>query len=210
MHRASILFRMRRAILHLKKNDPVLARLIEEVGPYRIRFLEPGYEALVKAIVYQQLSGKVAATIFGRLAAASANGRLTPETVLRLTTAKMRSAGLSRQKIGYIRDLARQVRSGEVDFAALAALPDEEVTRALTRLKGVGVWTAHMFLIFALRRTDVLPTGDLGIRAAVRKAYGLPELPTPQQVEELGRNWRPYSTVASWYLWRSLEPDANL
>ena len=201
---------MRKAILALKKADPVIAGLITQVGPCRIRYLEPDFEALVKAIVYQQLSGKVAAAIFGRLSRAAANGRLTPEAVLRLRPARMKSLGLSRQKIVYIRDLARQTKSGEVDFQALRKLSDEEVMRRLIRLQGVGAWTVHMFLIFALRRLDVLPTGDLGIRAAVRKAYGLPQLPTPEQIEELAQNWRPYSTIASWYLWRSLEPDANL
>jgi DNA-3-methyladenine glycosylase II len=210
MHPKAILFPMRKAISTLKKADPVIGRLIDEIGPCRIRFLEPDFEALVKAIVYQQLSGKVAATIFGRLSAAAANGRLTPETVLSLTPAKMRTLGLSRQKIAYIRDLARLTRSGGLDFETLRTMPDEEVMRRLTQVKGIGVWTVHMFLIFALRRKDVLPTGDLGIRAAIRKAYGLAVLPTPREVEELARNWRPYSTIASWYLWRSLEADANL
>jgi DNA-3-methyladenine glycosylase II len=201
---------MRKAILNLKKADPVIGRLIEEIGPCRIRFLDPGFEALVKAIVYQQLSGKVAAMLFDRLSAAVGNSRLTPEAVLRLTRVKMRALGLSRQKIAYIRGLAEQAESGEIDFQALRRMPDEEVMRYLTRLKGIGVWTVHMFLIFALRRPNVLPSGDLGIRAAVRRAYGLQELPTPAEVEELARNWHPYATIASWYLWRSLEEDANL
>jgi DNA-3-methyladenine glycosylase II len=122
----------------------------------------------------------------------------------------MRALGLSRQKIGYIRDIARRTLSGEADFSRLPRMSDEAAIEVLTSLKGVGVWTAHMFLIFALRRKDVLPVGDLGIRAAVRKAYDLPEMPTPRQVEEIGERWRPYRTVASWYLWRSQEPDANL
>ena len=201
---------MRKAISHLKKTDPVLNEVIERVGPCHIRHLEPDFESLVKSIVYQQLSGKAAATIFGRLSAAAGDGRLTPASTLRLTPVKMRTLGLSRQKIAYIRDIATHTRSGAVDFGALPAMPDEEVMRVLTGLKGVGVWTAHMFLIFALRREDVLPSGDLGIRAAVRKVYGLEELPTPSAVEEMGEKWRPYRTIASWYLWRSLEPDANL
>jgi DNA-3-methyladenine glycosylase II len=201
---------MHKAISWLKKTDPVLKGLIEDVGPRRIRYLEPDFEALVKSIVYQQLSGKVASTIFGRLSAAAGSGRLTPANVLHLTPAKMRSLGLSRQKIAYIRDIARQTRSGEVDFEALCAMPDDEVTRVLTGLKGVGIWTVHMFLIFALRREDVLPSGDLGIRAAVRNAYGLEALPAPSEVEAMGEKWRPYRTTASWYLWRCLERDANL
>jgi DNA-3-methyladenine glycosylase II len=122
----------------------------------------------------------------------------------------MRTLGLSGQKTAYIRDLARHARDGRVAFEELARLPDETVIERLTEVKGIGVWTAHMFLIFALRRPNVLPTGDLGIRNAIRKAYGLLELPKPAEMETLSEPWRPYRTVASWYLWRSLEPDANL
>ena len=203
-------FRMRKVILALGSADPVLAGLIEAVGSYRIRYLEPDFETLTKAIVYQQLSGKVAATIFGRLREAAGDGRLTPGSVLDLAPEKMRAAGLSKQKIAYIRDIAERTLSGDADFEGLRRQTDDEVIRVLTGLKGVGVWTAHMFLIFALRRKDVLPTGDLGIRAAIGKAYGLAKIPTPAEVEILGEKWRPYRTVASWYLWRSLEPDANL
>jgi DNA-3-methyladenine glycosylase II len=201
---------MKKAIEALRRSDPTLARIIREVGPYRIRYLEPDYEALAKAILYQQLSGKVAAVIFERLRQAAGNGKLTADGVLRLSPARMRALGLSRQKIAYLKELAEQHRSGAVDFGALRRLDDEQVVRALTRLKGVGVWTAHMFLIFALRRKDVLPSADLGIRAAVQKAYGLDRLPTPVEVEAIGERWKPWRTVASWYLWRSLEPNANL
>ncbi len=201
---------MRKAIDVLKRADPVLADLIERVGPYRIRYRPPDFEALAKSIVYQQLSGKVAAVIFERLQAAAGDGRLTAEATLKLTPARMRALGLSRQKIGYIRDLARHTQSGAADFAALSGMKDEEVVRVLTSLKGVGVWTAQMFLIFALRRKDVLPSGDLGIRAAVRRAYGFEVLPAPAEVDAVGEKWRPYRTVASWYLWRSIEPNANL
>ncbi len=201
---------MRQAILALTAADPVMAGLIGRVGRYRIRYLEPDYETLVKSIVYQQLSGRVASVIFGRLQAAAGNGRLTPASALKLTPAKMRALGLSRQKIGYIRDIARHTLSGAADFSRLPTMCDAEVIEVLTSLKGVGVWTAHMFLIFALRRKDVLPVGDLGIRAAIQKAYGLEAMPSPGEVEEIGEKWRPYRTIASWYLWRSQEPDANL
>ncbi|MGA3097118.1 MAG: DNA-3-methyladenine glycosylase [Bryobacteraceae bacterium] len=200
---------MRKAISHLKRNDPVLASIIESVGQYRIEFRNPDFETLVKSITFQQLSGRVANVIFGRLAAA-AGGRLTPESILKLRPARMRALGLSRQKTEYMRDLARHVRNGALVFEELAALPDREVIERLTQVKGIGVWTVHMFLIFALRRLDVLPTGDLGIRAAIRKAYGLKALPTPAEMEAMARAWKPYCTVASWYLWRSLEPNANL
>jgi DNA-3-methyladenine glycosylase II len=200
---------MKEAIHHLRRQDPVLALIIDRVGDYGIQFRDPDFETLVKSIVFQQLSGRVANVIFGRLAAA-VGGKVTPENILKLRPARMRSLGLSGQKTAYIRDLARHARDGKVVFDELHHLPDEEVIARLTQVKGIGVWTVHMFLIFALRRTDVLPTGDLGIRNAIRKAYGLAELPTPAEMEVMAASWRPYCTVASWYLWRSLEPNANL
>jgi DNA-3-methyladenine glycosylase II len=201
---------MQKAIRHLQAADPVMGGIIQRVGAYRIQFREAGFETLVKSIVNQQLSGRVAQVIFGRLVAAVPGGALTPAGVLALRPARMRALGLSKQKTAYIRDLARLTRDGALDFEALRELADTEVIERLTQVKGVGVWTAHMFLIFALRRTNVLPSGDLGIRAAIRKAYGLPELPKPAEIEALGERWHPYCTVAAWYLWRSLEPKANL
>jgi DNA-3-methyladenine glycosylase II len=200
---------MKEAIQHLKRSDPVLSEIIDRVGDYGIEFRDPDFETLVKSIVYQQLSGRVANVIFGRVVKA-AGGKLTPANILKLRPARMRALGLSGQKTAYIRDLARHTRDGRVDFAGLLDLPDEAVIERLTEVKGIGVWTAHMFLIFALRRTDVLPLGDLGIRSAIRKAYGFAELPEPAEMETLAARWRPYCTVASWYLWRSLEPNANL
>lgn len=200
---------MREAIVHLRRTDPVLGEIITRVGDYRIEFRDPGFETLVKSIVYQQLSGRVASVIFERLLCA-AGGTITPANVLKLRPARMRSAGLSTQKTAYIRDLARHTRDGHLVFEEMGSLSDEEVIERLTVVKGIGVWTAHMFLIFALRRPDILPTGDLGIRAAIRKAYGLPGLPKPAEIENLAEHWRPYCTVASWYLWRSLEQNANL
>jgi DNA-3-methyladenine glycosylase II len=200
---------MKEAIEHLKRADPVLSAIIDRVGEYRIEFRSPDFETLVKSIIYQQLSGRVASVIFARLAKA-AGGKITPATVLKLRPSRMRTLGLSGQKTAYIRDLARHTREGTVAFDHLAGLTDQQVIEQLTQVKGVGPWTVHMFLIFALRRNDVLPTGDLGIRNAIRKAYGLAELPLPVEVEALAERWRPYCTVASWYLWRSLEPNANL
>jgi DNA-3-methyladenine glycosylase II len=200
---------MKQAINHLRTSDPVLSAIIQQVGDYGIQFRPPDFETLVKSIVNQQLSGRVASVIFGRLSAA-VKGTITPESILKLRPSRMRSLGLSTQKTAYIRDLARQTRTGSVVFEDLAALPDDEVIGRLTQVKGIGVWTAHMFLIFALQRTDVLPTGDLGIRNAIRKAYNLDALPTPEEMEQMALRWRPYCSVASWYLWRSLEGDANL
>jgi DNA-3-methyladenine glycosylase II len=201
---------MRKALNHLKKADPILGSIIERVGPFKIVYREPIFQTLVRSIVYQQLHGKAAATIFGRLQAAAKADPLTPESILRLRPARMRALGLSGQKMTYIRELARLTRDGEVDFARCDTLDDIAVIEHLTRVKGVGVWTVHMFLIFALRRLDVLPTGDLGVRAAIKKAYGLPELPKPDEMERIAASWRPYCSVASWYLWRSLDTAAAM
>src|ERR1700682_5344955 len=175
---------MRKAVLHLKKYDPVWRALVERVGPCRIEHREPSFDMLGRSIVYQQLSGKVAAVIFGRLMDA-VKGELTPRRVLRLPHERMRALGLSNQKATYIRDLAERTKSGEVDFAALPAMSDEQVIESLTRVKGIGVWTAQMFLIFGLKRLDVLPVGDLGVRAAIKRAYGLADLPKPLDIEEV-------------------------
>ena len=203
---------MQQAIEHLKKSDPVLSAIIDRVGDYGIQFRQPDFETLVKSIVYQQLSGRVASVIFDRLAAAARpkmTPNMTPASVLKLRPSRMRKLGLSTQKTAYIRDLARHTRDGRVVFHELHGLSDQAVIERLTQVKGIGVWTAHMFLIFALQRHDVLPTGDLGIRNAIRKAYGMAELPTGAEMETLAAAWRPFCTVASWYLWRSLEPSAG-
>jgi DNA-3-methyladenine glycosylase II len=201
---------MRKAILHLKKSDPVLSSVIERVGRYGIQYREPNFETLVRSIVYQQLSGRVAAVIFGRLSALVPGGKLSPAAILKLTPARMRKAGLSKQKTAYIRDLARKTARGALKFEALPDMPDNQVIEHLTQVKGIGVWTAHMFLMFALQRPNVLPTGDLGVRMAIRKAYGLSDLPLPKHIEEIALRWRPYCSVATWYLWRSLEGPADL
>jgi DNA-3-methyladenine glycosylase II len=197
---------MRRALNHLKKSDPILCAIIDRVGPYRMQYRDPSFEALVRSIVFQQLHGKAARTIFDRLVVA-AGGTITPKSILKLTTAQMRKAGLSKQKLSYIRDLAARTHSGEVDFAALHSLTDEEVIATLTKVKGIGEWTAHMFLMFALKRPNVLPTGDFGVRMAIRKAYGKRKMPAPEAVRKLAKNWHPYCSVASWYLWRSLDVE---
>src|SRR5579883_1200832 len=178
---------MRKAIHHLKRSDPVMAQIIERIGAYKIEYREPVFQTLVRSIVYQQLHGKAAEAILG----------LRPQ--------RLRALGLSPQKLSYIRDLARLTRAGKVDFQRCASLDDEAVIEHLTRVKGVGVWTAHMFLIFALRRPDVLPTGDLGIRAAMKKAYHLPDLPKPDEMARIAAPWRPHRSAACWYLWRSLD-----
>src|SRR5207302_8914879 len=177
---------MRKGIVHLKKSDPVLAALIERVGPFRMNYDEPGFHHLAEAIVYQQLHGKAAATIFKRLTDL-AGLPLTPEGILKLSEAQMRGAGLSKQKLSYLRDLAAKTKSGELDFARLPEMPDDEVIKHLTSVKGIGVWTAHMFLMFALRRPNVLPTGDYGIQAAIRKHYRKRKMPKPAQMEKIAK-----------------------
>ena len=162
---------------------------------------------LARAIVFQQLSTKAARTIYGRLEEA-AGGKLTPEAIQNLSVGEMRRAGLSRQKLGYIRDLAEHALSGKVDFAKLPSMSDDEVIASLSDIKGVGVWTAHMFLLFSLRRPNVLPVGDLGVRMAIQKAYRKRKMPTPKQVEQIAKGWHPYCSFAAWYLWRSLELPA--
>lgn len=195
---------MRKAISHLKKSDPVMAAIIEQIGSYRITYDEPKFHSLAEAIVYQQLSGKAAATIFKRLTDLGGNP-LTPEGVLGLSEQQLRNAGLSRQKLEYVRDLAAKTRSGELDFSRFPVMSDDEVIEKLTRVKGIGVWTAHMFLMYALKRRDVLPTGDLGIQTAMRKFYKKRRLLRPSEMEKIAKCWSPYRTVACWYLWQILD-----
>jgi DNA-3-methyladenine glycosylase II len=195
---------MKKAVDHLRQSDPILATIIERVGPAKIAYREPTFEALARSIVFQQLSTKAARTIYDRLEEA-AGGKITPQAIQNLSLGDMRHAGLSKQKIGYIRDLAEHAISGKIDFERLPGMTDEEVIVALTDIKGVGVWTAHMFLIFALRRSNVLAVGDLGVRTAIRRLYKKRGLPKPAHIEELAVNWHPYCSYACWYLWRSLE-----
>jgi DNA-3-methyladenine glycosylase II len=195
--------RVRCAVDHLRRSDPVLAAVIDRVGPFAISYREPTFETLARAIVFQQLNGKAAATIWQRLLDAAGAAPLTPDAVRRLRAPTLRRVGLSRQKASYLRELARHAGDGALDFAALPGMADDKVIAALTEVKGIGVWSAQMFLMFALRRQDVLPVGDYGVRAAVKKLYRKRALPAPRDLERLARNWRPYCSAACWYLWRS-------
>ncbi len=195
---------MRKAVSHLKKCDPVLRAIIERVGPCRMEFGLPEFCSLAEAIVYQQLNGKAAVTIFKRFAAL-AGEPLTPEGILKLSDEQLRSVGLSKQKSAYLKDLSAKTAAGLLDFARLPELPDEEVIQHLTQVKGIGVWTAHMFLMFSLRRPNVLPTGDYGVQVAIRKHYKKRKLPKPKDMEKIARAWEPYRSVACWYIWRSLD-----
>ena len=195
---------MRKAVNHLKKSDPILAAIIERVGPCRMEFGPPEFHSLAEAIVYQQLNGKAAETIFKRFTAL-AGDPVTPQGILKLTDAQMRSVGLSKQKSSYLKDMAERAARGELDFTRLHEMTDDEVIQHLTQVKGVGVWTAHMFLMFTLRRPNVLPTGDYGIQMAMKKHYKKRKLPKPEQMAKIARSWEPYRSVACWYLWRSLD-----
>ena len=195
---------MRKAVNHLKKSDPVLRAIMERVGPCRMEFGVPEFCSLAEAIVYQQLNGKAAVTIFQRFLAI-AGDPLTPDGILKLSDQQLRSVGLSKQKSAYLKDLAAKTASGLLDFARLPELTDEDVIQHLTQVKGVGVWTAHMFLMFSLRRPNVLPTGDYGVQVAIRKHYKKRKLPTPKEMEKIAKAWEPYRSVACWYLWRSLD-----
>lgn len=194
----------RKAINHLRKADPVLASIIERVGPCRMQFYEPTFHSLAESILYQQLNGKAAATIFDRFTAL-AGDPLTPPGVLKLTDAEMRGVGLSRQKTAYLRDLAEKTATGLLNFEKLVELSETEVIAHLTQVKGVGVWTAHMFLMFTLRRPDILPTGDYGVQAAIKKHYKKRKWPKPDVMHKIAKSWAPYRSVACWYLWRSLD-----
>lgn len=195
---------MRKALNHLKKCDPVLGAIIDAVGPFRMQYNLAEFSSLAEAILYQQLNGRAAATIWKRFLAL-AGEPLTPEGILKLTDEQLRGVGLSKQKSSYLKDLAAKTASGALDFARLADLPDDEVIKHLTQVKGVGVWTAHMFLIFSLQRLNVLPTGDYGVQVAVKKHYRKRKLPKPKDMEKIARAWEPYRSVACWYMWRSLD-----
>lgn len=195
---------MQKALNHLKKCDPVLREIIDRVGPFRMEYGPAEFSSLAEAIVYQQLNGKAALTIFNRFADLA--GRpLTPEGILKLSEEQLRSVGLSKQKSTYLKDLAAKTASGQLDFSQLHELPDEEVIMHLTHVKGIGVWTAHMFLMFSLRRPNVLPTGDYGVQMALKKHYRKRKLPKPKDMEKIARAWEPYRSVACWYMWRSLD-----
>jgi DNA-3-methyladenine glycosylase II len=195
---------MRKAVNHLKTSDPVLRAIMEQVGPCRMEFGVPEFASVAESIVYQQLNGKAAATIFARFAAL-AGKPLTPQGILKLTDVELRGVGLSKQKSSYLKDLSAKTAEGLLDFTALGDMPDEEVIKHLTQVKGIGVWTAHMFLMFSLRRPNVLPTGDYGIQVAMKKHYRKSKLPKPKDMEKIARAWEPYRSVACWYLWRSLD-----
>jgi len=195
-----------KAIAHLQQAEPVLGQIIVRCGPCTLqpRDLEP-LVMLCRSIVFQQLSGKAAGTIMMRFLGLYDPDALTPEALLRTTDDTLRGIGLSRQKIAYLKDLATKVQDGALQLTMLPMHSDAEVMHQLMGVKGIGRWTAEMFLIFALGRLDVFPVDDLGIRKAIQRAYGYKRLPAPVTMHRHARKWVPYRTIATWYLWRSLD-----
>jgi 3-methyladenine DNA glycosylase/8-oxoguanine DNA glycosylase len=196
------------AVDHLRASDEILAAVIDAVGPFRLQPIGASsiFGALARAIVYQQLTGKAAATIFARFCALFPGAEPSPEQVLAASEDQLRGAGLSRSKLLSLRDLAGKTVSGEIPtLADIQRMEDQAIIECLTEVRGVGRWTVEMLLIFRLGRPDVLPADDYGIRKGFARAYAQGELPARKDVETYGIRWKPYRTVASWYLWRVAE-----
>jgi DNA-3-methyladenine glycosylase II len=192
------------ALRHLRRSDPVLRAVIQRVGPFTLRLHRNRFATLAHSIISQQVSVSAAKSINGKLIAA-AGGRVTPETIMALSDERLRACGVSPQKLRYLRDLTAKTLDGTVRFARHRRLDDESIIAELTQITGIGVWTAHMFLIFSLGRLDVLPSDDFGLRSALRRLYALDELPDRATCQRIAAPWRPYASVASWYCWRSLD-----
>ena len=192
-------------IKHLKKNDPVLAKIISRLGPYKFQLDDDHYEALVGSIIFQQLAGAAARAILNRFKQIYDGKIPRPRQYLDTEEQHLRASGLSPQKIRYIRDLSERVENGVLNLEKMSHLPSYEVVKELDEVKGIGRWTAQMFLIFVLGRTDVLPVDDLGLRKAAQKTYRLRKLPTKEKFEQLSKKWHPYCSIATLYLWRSQE-----
>jgi DNA-3-methyladenine glycosylase II len=190
---------------HLRRSDPTLRRLIDVVGPFTLKAKRDRFGMLVASIISQQISGKAARSIRQRLVDRIAPERIAPHTLAACSITELRSVGISPQKAGYLHDLASKVDSGAVRLDRTGRMTDDEAIAELIQVKGIGVWTAQMFLMFSLGRLDIFPHEDLGIRAALKRLYGLRELPDKETSHEIARPWRPYATIASWYCWRSHE-----
>lgn len=200
------------AVRHLAGVDATLARLMERAGPFamQIRRMHNPFEALARNIVYQQLHGNAAAAIHQRVIDLFGKATLDPRDVLDATDERLRSAGLSQAKTAALRDLADKTLNGSVPtLARLRRMDDEQIIEQLTQVRGIGRWTVEMLLMFRLGRPDVLPVGDYAVRKGFSLAYGMKELPKPKELTEYGERWRPYRSVASWYMWRALELPAD-
>ncbi|MES2630622.1 MAG: DNA-3-methyladenine glycosylase [Patescibacteria group bacterium] len=192
---------------YLSERDPILGEIIRNAPLPAFTPHKNYYQELVESIISQQLSVKAAATILKRFKELFSEDFPSPESILATDIEELRGVGLSRQKAGYIKDLATRVLDGSVQFSHLDSLTNQEVIDELVQIKGVGVWTVHMFLLFCMGRLDVLPTGDLGIKNGIYKLYALPEKPSPVDIETVSLNnqWHPYESIASWYVWHSLD-----
>src|SRR5215510_558402 len=193
------------ALRHLRRADPVMRDVIRRAGPFTLRLHRNRFRALVFSILGQQISGKAAASIRAKLVEYLKPDEVSPVSLARLSPEQLRSVGVSLQKAGYLLDLAQRVDRGDLRLDRMASMRDEKVIETLVQVKGIGVWTAQMFLIFSLGRLDVFPHDDLGIRVALRNLYGLPELPDKHVSHRIATPWRPYASVATWYCWRSLD-----
>ncbi len=191
--------------LHLQKVDPVMKKILKQVGPFTAKTTRDRFLTLVRSIVAQQISGAAARTIFSRLDDALGDQKVRPDSLLKFDVDQLREIGISRQKATYILDLAARVDSGEVDLRRLGRMTDEDVVESLVRVKGIGVWTAQMFLMFSLGRLDVFPGADLGIQQAIQKFYGVGDPIDNDELRKIAKPWSPYATIASWYLWRGLD-----
>ncbi len=200
-------FSIRKASAHLRAVDPVLGALIDLHGPYQPRPSADPWSALVRAILSQQLAGAAASAIQRKWFGFYGDEEVTPtpEQVLATSDDDFRACGISRQKVSYFRDLAAHTADGRLRLSKLNRMSDEAVIAALTQVRGVGEWTAHMHLMFHLGRPDILPIGDLGVRKGMQLAYGLAEMPTPKHALEIGAKWAPYRSVGSWYMWQAIE-----
>jgi len=193
---------------HLRKSDPVMQGIIKQVGPFTAKTRSDRFASLAGAIVAQQISGKAAMSIWKKLEVLLEPEKISANAIYSRSLDQLRTAGVSRQKGTYLIDLSSRVLSGDVQLNQLGRKSDDEVITELTRVKGIGRWTAQMFLMFTLARLDVLPVDDLGVKNAIARAYGLRKPPDSKRIEKIAQPWRPYASVASWYLWRSLEVDA--
>ena len=193
------------AARHLRKADPIIAGVVKQVGPFALKPQRDRFGMLVRSIISQQISTSAARSIRGKLEALIAPSKVSAEVLASLTFEQLRTAGLSSQKATYLHDLAAKTADGTVRLARVGRMSDEEIIEELIQVKGIGRWTAQMFLIFSLGRPDVFPPDDLGIKVALRNLYGLAELPTKAEAHALAAPWTPHSTFATWYLWRSLD-----
>jgi DNA-3-methyladenine glycosylase II len=198
---------IRAARLHLQKADPVMKQILKQVGPFTAKTRRDRFFTLVQSIVSQQISGAAAKTILQRLSQAVSEDGITPDSMAEFNIDELRVIGVSRQKATYILDLADAVQSGRVDLKKIGRKSDDEVVGELIQVKGIGVWTAQMFMMFSLARMDIFPDGDLGIQNAIKNSYRFRGELTKTKMEKIAEPWRPYATIASWYLWRSLEVE---